>query len=100
VTGPPGWRATEYPPQGRPAVPSGTLGFGKAINQSHRGTSLAAPLHQQSYPGSELTPLLQHTIWLPIKHYLGRAIVQALGGLLPTAAAQVRAQVRSRGICG
>jgi hypothetical protein len=35
-----------------------------------------------------------------IAHYRGRGIAQAATGRLPTAAARVRAQVRSCGICG
>jgi hypothetical protein len=36
----------------------------------------------------------------PLTHGLGRAIAQAVSRWLPTAAARVRAQVRSCGICG
>jgi hypothetical protein len=34
------------------------------------------------------------------RHYLGRVIAQAVSRRIPTAAARVRAQVRSYGICG
>jgi hypothetical protein len=37
---------------------------------------------------------------LPISYKVGRAIAQAVSRWLPTAAARVRAQVRSCGICG
>jgi hypothetical protein len=50
--------------------------------------------------GAHQTPSNDTVRWAELRAYLGRAIAQAVSRRLPTAAARVRAQVRSCGICG
>jgi hypothetical protein len=61
--------------------------------------------HSPSYPHanfnfSQCTLLPEIRVSLPSICQIGRAIVQAVSRRLPTVAARVRSQVRSRGICG